>query len=146
MEEILALDLLTLKAHTVAAGDRFTAKGHRAALCGALAKSHVVKIYRGERLAGYTYLWPKAAGVWFVGGFAVHPDFRFGRVILELLRRIESHARVQGITTLESHAHKTNRRSLGLHKRLGFVPMQENAKGIAFALTLGNSPQLFKKL
>ena len=128
------MDLLTLTAHTVAAGDDFTEASHRAALAGVLPKSEVIKIYRHGRLAGYAYLWPKGGGLWHVGGFAVHPDFRTGRVLRGLLGKVEALAKAKGIAELQSHVYKTNPRSLTLHRRLGFVVIDENEKGFALSL------------
>ena len=136
MEEILALDMLTLAAHTLAAGDGFTEAGHRAALAEVLPKSEVIKTHREGRLAGYAYLWPKGGGLWHVGGFAVHPDFRNGRVLRVLLVKVEALAEARGIVELQSHVYKTNPRSLALHRRLGFTKIAENDKGFAFSLKL----------
>lgn len=133
MEEILALDMLTLHAHTVAAGDVFDEASHRAALEKVLPKSEIIRIYREDRLAGYAYLWPKGGGLWHVGGFAVHPDFRFGRVIADLLAAITDFAWREGILELQSHVYKTNPRSVALHRRLGFEVIDEHAKGLAFS-------------
>jgi ribosomal protein S18 acetylase RimI-like enzyme len=139
MEEILALDMLTLRAHTLAVGDEFTTERHRAALVAVLPKSKIVKIHRSATLAGYTYLWPKGGGLWFVGGVGIHPDFRFGRVIAQLLAEIKTLAEHEGITELQSHVYKTNQRSIALHQRLGFKFIQENQKGLAFSLKLADN-------
>jgi len=128
--------MLTLTAHTRAAGDVFDEASHRAALEKVLPKSEIIKIHRQGRLAGYAYLWPKGGGLWFVGGFAVHPDFRSGTVICALLARVRAFAEVEGITELQSHVYKTNARSLALHNRLGFTLIAENDKGFAFSLGL----------
>ncbi len=140
MEEILALDMLTLPAHTHAAGDEFSEASHRAALAQVLPKSEVIKIHRHGRLAGYAYLWPKGGGLWHVGGFTVHPDFRTGRVLRRLLAKIEALAKAKGIAELQSHVYKTNPRSLALHRRLGFVEFEENEKGFAFSLKITSTP------
>ena len=134
MQEILALDRLTLTAHTRAAGDEFTTATHRAALVAILPKSKIIKIHRGALLAGYAYLWPKEDGLWHMGGFGIHPNFRFGRVIKQLLAEIKVLVRQEGITELQSHVYKTNLRSLALHRRLGFKVIDENEKGFAFSL------------
>lgn len=140
MDEILALDMLTLPAHTHAAGEIFTEASHRAALAQVLPKSEVIKIHRHGRLAGYAYLWPKGGGLWHVGGFAVHPDFRTGRVLRGLLGKVEALAKTKGIAELQSHVYKTNPRSLALHRRLGFVKINENEKGFAFSLKITSAP------
>jgi len=136
MEEILALDMQTLRAHTLAAGQVFDEVSHRAALKRVLPKSKVVKVFRKERLAGYVYLWPKGDGLWFVGGFAVHPGFRFGNVLRALLRAVEGLVISENIRELQSHVYKTNARSLALHRRLGYEVVDENEKGYAFSLKL----------
>jgi len=136
VEDILALDMLTLTAHTRAAGDDFTEASHRAALARVLPKSEVIKTYRHGRLAGYAYLWPKGGGLWHVGGFAVHPDFRTGRVLWGLLGKVGALAKAKGIVELQSHVYKANPRSLALHRRLGFVVIDENEKGLAFSLKI----------
>ena len=128
--------MLTLAAHTRAAGVDFSEEQHRKALTATLPKAHIIKIHRAARLAGYAYLWPKENGLWFVGGFAIHPDFRFGRVIAELLQSILELAKVERISSLESHVYKTNTRSLALHNRLGFEIVRENEVGVAFSLNL----------
>ncbi len=140
MEEILALDMLTLPAHTHAAGDDLSAASHRAALEKVLPKSEVIKIHHHGQLAGYAYLWPKGGGLWHVGGFAVHPDFRTGLVLRELLAKVEALAKAKGIAELQSHVYKTNPRSLALHRRLGFMEINENEKGFAFSLKITSTP------
>jgi ribosomal protein S18 acetylase RimI-like enzyme len=137
VEDILALDMLTLQAHTRAAGDVFDEASHRTALAEVLPKSEVIKIHRGETLAGYTYLWPKGGGLWFVGGFAVHPGFRTGAVLRALLAKFRVLAAEKNIAELQSHVYKTNPRSLALHRRLGFAEIDENEKGFAFSLKIG---------
>ncbi len=107
MEEIVALDMLTLTAHTRAAGAAFTEGSHRAALAQVLPISEIIKVHRQGRLAGYAYLWPKNGGLWHVGGFAVHPDFRAGRVLGALLEKVEALALAEGIAELQSHVYKT---------------------------------------
>lgn len=144
MEEILALDLLVLRAHTLAAGDNFSEASHRAALAAVLPKSTVFKAHRTGRLAGYAYLWPKSSGLWFVGGLAVHPDFRTGPVLKTLLVSIEGMVKAGKISELQSHVYKTNPRSLALHKRLGFTVIAENEKGFAFALQTQQLETLFR--
>ena len=139
MEEILALDLLTLTAHTRAAGDVFDEASHRAALEKVLPKSEIIKIHRQGQLAGYAYLWPKGGGLWFVGGFAVHPDYRGGKVLGALLSDIKTLVKAKNIGEVQSHVYKTNPRSLALHRRLGFAVIDENEKGFAFSRTLGES-------
>ena len=134
MDEILALDLLVLSAHTHAAGDDFTEASHRAALAAVLPKSTIFKQHRRGQLAGYAYLWPKGGGLWFVGGLAVHPSFRAGPVLKALLSSLEGLVRAEQISELQSHVYKTNPRSLALHKRLGFTKIAENEKGFAFSL------------
>ena len=138
MEEILALDMLTLRVHTLAVGGEFTPESHRTALAAVLPKSKIVKIHRGAVLAGYTYLWPKGGGLWFVGGFGIHPDFRFGRVIAQLLAELKALVEQEAITELQSHVYKTNQHSIALHRRLGFQLIQENQKGFAFSLKLAD--------
>ena len=136
MEEILALDMLTLTAHTLAAGDGFSEASHRAALARVLPKSEVIKIHRRGRLAAYAYLWPKGGGLWHVGGFAVHPDYRKGGVLRGLLAEMRALVKANGVVELQSHVYKTNPRSLALHRRLGFAVIAENEKGFAFSLRL----------
>ena len=145
MEEILALDLLVLRAHTLAAGGDFTEASHRAALAAVLPKSTILKVHRRGRLAGYAYLWPKGGGLWFVGGLAVHPDFRAGRVLKTLLALVEGVVRAENISELQSHVYKTNPRSLALHKRLGFAVIAENEKGFAFSLHSQKLEAIFEK-
>lgn len=80
--------MLTLTKHTLAAGQRFDRPSHEKALRAVLPKSKILTVWRDERLAAYAYLWPKDAGLWFVGGFAVHPEHRNGKAVIALFAKL----------------------------------------------------------
>lgn len=136
VEEILALDLLTLRTHTELAGDVFDPEQQRSAIEAALARSQLAFVRREGRLIGYAMLQAQEAGCWFVSGFNTHPAHRSGPVFRELFAQIGVLAKRHGITSFQSHVYKTNRLSLAFHTRLGFSVTKENDKAVEFSATL----------
>ena len=136
IEELLALDLLTLRDHTERAGDRLEPAAHRALLVGTQALSETIGVRRGGALAAYAMLSPQPDGCWFVSGFNIHPAHRDASVLRELFAAIARLARRRAIASLRSHVYKTNARSLAFHQRLGFRVTRENAKAVEFTATL----------
>jgi ribosomal protein S18 acetylase RimI-like enzyme len=135
IDELLALDLLTLREHTERAGDRLDAGTHRALLARTLAQSETIVVRRGGALAAYAMLSPQADDCWFVSGFNTHPAHRDASVMRELFAGLSSLARRRAVAALRSHVYKTNRLSLAFHRRLGFRVTRENAKAIEFTAT-----------
>ncbi len=135
-EEILTLDMLTLREHTELAGDTLDPNIHRLAVEKTLQTSEAVALRRNGALIAYATLQPQEEGCWFVTGFNTHPDHRTAPIFLELFTRLHSLALQHGITALRSNVYKTNRLSMAFHKRLGFKVTRENSKGVEFYATL----------
>jgi ribosomal protein S18 acetylase RimI-like enzyme len=135
LEELLELDLLTLRAHTERAGDSLDPQCHREKLLAAMAVSESCAVRRDGRLAGYALL--KAnADHWFVFAFNTHPDHRNASVMIELMRQVLAIVERTGISELRSHVYKTNEPSLNFHRKLGFRVSKENTKGVEFVATV----------
>jgi ribosomal protein S18 acetylase RimI-like enzyme len=135
IEELLELDLLTLRAHTERAGDSLDPQRHRESLQASMAKSESCAVRRDGRLAGYALL--KAnTDHWFVFAFNTHPDHRDASVMIELMRQVLAIVVRSGISELRSHVYKTNERSLNFHRKLGFRVTKENEKAVEFVATV----------
>mgnify|MGYP003353811008 CR=1 FL=1 len=89
LDELLALDTLTLRRHTEAAGDSFDPAAHRQQLAASLADSQLLLV-RGVDgcLQGYALLRQQSATHWFVGMLNVHPSHRQRRVLLGLFGQL----------------------------------------------------------
>ena len=139
-DEVLALDLLCL---VEPSGSPLDATAHRERLAISILKSEWAVLRRGGRLIAYGYLWQQAAGEWFVGGLAIHPDHRTAPVVLALGAAMRDLVERLDVRTLRSHVLRSNAASLRLHRRLGFAVEQENERAIAFC---GDSADLFTRL
>lgn len=135
-EEILALDMLTLREHTERAGDTLDLDVHRQAVTRTLQASEMVAVRRNGVLIAYATLRAQAEGCWFVTGFNTHPEHRTAPTFRELFAKLLALARSHEVTALRSNVYKTNRLSIAFHKRLGFKVTRENTKGIEFYATL----------
>jgi ribosomal protein S18 acetylase RimI-like enzyme len=136
VDELLALDVLTLREHTERAGDAFDADEHRAKLCKSLETNEVCSVRRNGNLVAYAMLCQEAGACWFVGAFGTHPLHRTYSVVTELFANIAALATERGIGELRSHVYKTNRLSIAFHRKLGFLVTRENDKGFEFFVTL----------
>lgn len=136
VDELLALDVLTLREHTERSGDAFDIDEHREKLRKSLEINEMCAVRRDGRLAAYAMLRPEAGTCWFVGAFATHPEHRTYSVVCELFAQIAALATKRGIGELRSHVYKTNRLSVAFHRKLGFMVTRENDKGFEFFTTL----------
>ncbi len=136
VDELLALDVLTLREHTERAGDFFDVDEHREKLCKSLEINEVCTVRRDGKLVAYAMLRPEAGACWFVGAFGTHPLHRTYTVVSELFAKIATLATERGIGELRSHVYKTNRLSIAFHRKLGFLVTRENDKGLEFFTTL----------
>jgi len=132
IDEILALDVLTLTDHTIASGDSFNAVEHLKALSDALEKSALFYVRRNDDLVAYCYLWQKSEGLWFIGGFTVRPQHRNSGVLIALFKQLSEYLTSTNATELQSNVYKTNHLSVAFHKKLGFSVTRENEKGFEF--------------
>ncbi|WP_429287623.1 GNAT family N-acetyltransferase [Paraburkholderia sp. GAS206C] len=136
VDELLALDALTLREHTERAGDAFNVDEHRVRLRKSLEISEVCSVRREGKLVAYAMLRPDSGTCWFVGAFGTHPLHRTYAVVIELLAEMATLARERGIGELKSHVYKTNRLSIAFHRKLGFQVTRENEKAFEFLIGL----------
>lgn len=132
VDELLALDAITLREHTEQAGDTFDVTEHRIKLQKSLEVNEVCFVRRESKLVAYAMLQPDSGTCWFVGAFGIHPRYRTYAVITELLSKIVAVANERGIGELRSHVYKTNRLSIAFHRKLGFRVTRENDKAFEF--------------
>ena len=132
VEDLLALDLLTLREHTERAGDELNAAKHRASIEKSLEVSEVCVVRRNGALVAYAMLQPESSTCWFVTGFNTHPMHRTSPVLRELFSAFAALVQRLGIAELRSNVYKTNRLSMSFHQKLGFRITRENAKGVEF--------------
>jgi GNAT superfamily N-acetyltransferase len=136
IEEIVALDLLTLREHTELAGDRIDPQVHAAQVRESLNLSRVCEVRRAGELVAYAMLNPLSGSAWFVRGFNTHPAHRTAPVMKELFGRVAELVAEAGISELRSHVYKTNRLSMAFHRRLGFRVNKENERAVEFVATV----------
>jgi len=136
VEELPALDLLTLTEHTERAGDHIDPLLHATSIEQSLAISKTCEVRRNGELVAYAMLNQVSGSSWFVRGFNTHPAHRTAPVIRDLLLQVGQVAQQEEITELRSNVYKTNRLSMQFHRRLGFQVTKENAKGVEFFATV----------
>ncbi|WP_408585626.1 GNAT family N-acetyltransferase [Paraburkholderia bannensis] len=136
VDELLALDWLTLRTHTEQAGDTFDFDERRVKLQNALAVKEVCTVRRESKLVAYALLRPEAGACWFVSAFGIRPSSRTYTVISELLAKIAILSHDRRIDGFRSHVYKTNRLSIAFHRKLGFHVTRENEKGFEFFVTV----------
>lgn len=138
IDEILVLDLLTLREHTELAGDVFDPAMQREKLKQSLAVAEIVGVRREGALIAYAMLRPQEDGLWFVLGFNTHPDHRNGGVFRDLFSLLAGLAERRSITSFRSNVYKANRLSMAFHRRLGFKLTRENSKAVEFTADLAD--------
>ena len=132
INEILALDLLTLREHTERAGDVLDANQHRVRLQTSLEDCEVCLVRRAGELVAYAMLRRESETCWFVCGLSTHPLHRTPAVMSELFSKLAELATRMGIVELRSNVYKTNRLSMAFHRKLGFHITRENEKAVEF--------------
>ncbi|MCY0386733.1 hypothetical protein OVY01_05675 [Robbsia sp. Bb-Pol-6] len=90
LQEIVALDLLTLRAHTERAGDILDADLHPVRVRGMLERCKVCLVRKATILVAYAALAPESQTCWFVQAFNTHPSHRTPAVLSALLARSPS--------------------------------------------------------
>ncbi|MBI3284281.1 MAG: GNAT family N-acetyltransferase [Burkholderiales bacterium] len=140
IDELLALDLLTLRQHTLAAGANFDPASQRAMLAASLAVSQLCAVRRAGALVAYAMLrphTPHTPACWLVLAFNLHPQHRSAAVLAELLAQVGTVLTQHGAQEVRSHVYQTNALSLAFHRRLGFSVTRENEKAVEFTATVG---------
>lgn len=130
--ELVALDLLTLRAHTERAGDRLDPEAYRLRLIESLPVSRLCLVRRAGCVVAYGMFTQTAPASWLITAFSVHPGHRSVGVMRELLAGMASLIEVLALDEIRSHVYKTNHASIRLHKALGFAVQQENDKAYEF--------------
>ncbi len=134
--EYMALDDLTLRAHT----ERSGAKLDLEILEKSRETAKISDCFFEERvegkLAAYATIMEKEEGIWFVLMFNTHPVFRTPKVFLSLFRKILQRMLVSEGKYLQSNVYKENKLSIKFHERLGFKITRENDIGIEYTLDL----------
>lgn len=146
IDEVLEIELLTLRNHRLKGSPPLDPVEHRSALATLFEKSSCITVRRNEVLAAYGYLWLIDDDMWFVGGLAVHPELRSISVFRELTASLLSLISDKGITTLRSNVYKANLPSITLHQHLGFKVTRENEFGLEFTLKVAELPRQYWKL
>lgn len=132
LDEILELDLLTLREHTERAGGVLDRDRHREALLLSMEVSRICSVRRADKLVAYSMLRRESETCWFATGLATHPSHRTAGVMRELLVRFAELVKREGIEALRSNVYKTNLPSMSLHIKLGFRITRENEHGVEF--------------
>lgn len=131
-DAITGLDLMTMYDRRGGGEDPLDPATQRAAVAAALQTGEAVAIWQGDTLAAYAMFVPRGEGVWFATGIALHPEHRHAGVMRQLRAGIARFLASQDVAIVESNVFKTNRKSVALHRRLGFEVFRENDFGYAF--------------
>lgn len=129
---IAEIDLLTMRDWRGGQPKALDPAAHLAAVAASLERGRAVTIWQRERLAGYAIFVPRAPGLGFVSGLALHPERAGPGTIRRLMRAIAAFLAEAPFERLESHVFRRNRASVAMHRRLGFEVVQENEYGYAF--------------
>jgi RimJ/RimL family protein N-acetyltransferase len=130
IDDVLALDLLCLRQPDGSALDR---SAHLDKLQLSVAISTWAVVRKEAELIAYAYMWPLETADWFVGGIAIHPEYRNAPTVAALSHAAGRLLAATGAKSLKSHVLRHNRSSLRLHQRLGFEVELES--DTAFALS-----------
>jgi hypothetical protein len=132
IDAITALDLQTM--YDWRAGDQapLDAEAQRAAVAKSLETGEAVTIWREDALAAYAVFVPRGQGQWFASGIALHPDLAGPGTIRSLRAAVGRFLARADVSLVESNVYKSNRKSVALHRRLGFAVTRENDFGLAF--------------
>ena len=136
LDELVALDLLTLREHTELAGDVLDEATQRRRLLQSLETAELVTVRRAGALVAYALLRPQEAGLGFVLGFNTHPAHRDAGVLRDLFAQVAALAERLSLTALRSNVYRNNRLAMAFHRRLGFRVTREAAKGVEFTASL----------
>ena len=136
VEELVALDQITLREHTELAGDVLDPKQQFERLQSLLPSSKCCTVRRNGTLVAYTMMHQENKQCWFVTAFNIHPKQRNSSVLQELFTKFATLCQLAGVENLKSHVYKTNTLSMSFHRRLGFKVTKENSKGVEFFATL----------
>jgi L-amino acid N-acyltransferase YncA len=129
------LDRLNMTPILADAGETFNAADRRAALARSLATNgRLVAVRRGGRLAGYVEL-RFSEGRCAVWSIQIHPEHQRGPVLLALLRRAAAAIDPTTVKVVASATHENNRKSIRLHRLLGFRKVGMNGDKIRFEAT-----------
>lgn len=134
--DILALDNLTLRAHTQDAGQVFDLVEHEKNVRLSFARSELVIVRRDQKIVAYANLWRQHDDVWFAGMINVHPDHRNASVLRKLFGGLRGIIAQQNIKTIQSNVYKLNTFSIAFHTKLGFEVTRENEFGFEFTLLI----------
>lgn len=136
VDELLALDLLTLREHTERAGAMLDPRRHADLLRQSLRDAQLCTVRRHGALLAYAMFTPEAGGSGFVQAFCVHPGHRTPAVFRELMGALLGRAHALHLTSLRSHVYRTNTLSLAFHQALGFRISREGAQAVELTATL----------
>lgn len=135
LDELLALDTLTLRQHTEAAGDHFDPQAQRQQLAASLADSYLLQARGSDgSLHGNALLRQQSATHWFVGMLNLHPAQRHRRVLQSLFCQLAALPGWTPQSVLQSHVYRTNAASLQFHLKLGFTIARQNDKAVALSI------------
>ena len=132
VDECVELDRLNMTPVLAEAGETFRATDRKAGLMKSLSTNgRLVVVRRSERLAGYVELKfsEDRCAVWSI---QVHPDFQRGPVLLELLRRAGETIDDARVRVVVSAVHGSNRKSIRLHRLVGFQEVGINGEKVRF--------------
>ena len=130
--ECVELDRLNMSSVLAAAGETFDAAGRAGRLAKSLATNgQLITVRRDGRLAGYIEL-RFADNLCAVWSIQVHPRDQGGTVLLALLRGVARAIDPSRVRVVVSAAHSGNRKSVRLHRLLGFREVGTNGQKIRF--------------
>ncbi|PIE63646.1 MAG: hypothetical protein CSA26_11975 [Desulfobacterales bacterium] len=149
IDELVALDRLNMAPVIEQAGGTFDPEVRRRNLLLEMEKGAVFfSIQRSGKTIAYLQYMPEPNDRWNIMSIQIHPAYQKGFVLRELLSEARRRLQTDAPSVIRSSVHFTNQASLRLHRKLGFMKVEEDADRVLFVIdgkTLCERLARFKK-
>jgi len=149
INELVELDRLNMTPVIEQAGGTFDPELRRRKVLLEMEKGAVFfSIQRSGKTIAYLEYMPEPDDRWRVMSIQIHPAHRNGFVLRDLLSEARQRLQTHAPSAIRSSVHFTNQASLRLHRKLGFVKIEEKEDRILFVTdgkTLSERLARFKK-
>lgn len=133
LDNIIEIDCLNMAAVFESTANKFKPELRRKGLLKEIDKgAEFVIIERNGILIGYLEYVPDGDGEIYVASIQLHPDFKSGFVLRQILSKTYDKLKNSFPTAIKSSVHKTNLLSQKLHEKLGFVNIGKNKERYFF--------------
>ncbi|MDP6543523.1 MAG: GNAT family N-acetyltransferase [Phycisphaerae bacterium] len=149
IDELVELDRLNMTPFIEQAGGTFDPELRREKLLLEMEKGSIVfSVQRSGKTIAYFEYRPEPNDVWNIMSIQIHPSYRNGFVLRDLLSEARERLQTHAPSAIRSSVHFTNQASLRLHRKLGFVKIEQKEDRILFVTdgkTLSERLARFKK-